>query len=178
MRYGYLAHHGVKGQKWGIRRYQNPDGSLTAAGKRRYYDKDGNEKYVYPVVTGERIGIGNMSFSTGNIFHEHGRKMTLKKADQYLQKEMDKGNISDVFKDGSEEFVRLTSKGAKKINALGKLKGDARSKEGGQLMSDYYIQMNKGFGKDLTDRALKYLKLVTLSGAAVGGAYLYSKHSK
>lgn len=32
----YLAHHGVKGQKWGVRRYQNPDGSLTAEGERRY----------------------------------------------------------------------------------------------------------------------------------------------
>ena len=34
--YGYLAHHGVKGQKWGIRRYQNEDGSYTDEGKRRY----------------------------------------------------------------------------------------------------------------------------------------------
>lgn len=32
---GYLAHHGVKGMKWGVRRYQNLDGSLTAAGKKR-----------------------------------------------------------------------------------------------------------------------------------------------
>lgn len=32
----YLAHHGIKGQKWGIRRYQNPDGSLTSEGKHRY----------------------------------------------------------------------------------------------------------------------------------------------
>ena len=31
-----LYHHGIKGQKWGVRRYQNPDGSLTAAGKVRY----------------------------------------------------------------------------------------------------------------------------------------------
>lgn len=37
----YLAHHGIKGMKWGIRRFQNPDGTLTAAGKNRYYGQDG-----------------------------------------------------------------------------------------------------------------------------------------
>ena len=41
---GYaIAHHGIKGQKWGIRRYQNPDGSLTEAGKKRY------QGYVYGI---------------------------------------------------------------------------------------------------------------------------------
>ena len=32
----FLCHHGIKGQKWGVRNYQNADGSLTAAGKERY----------------------------------------------------------------------------------------------------------------------------------------------
>lgn len=31
----FIAHHGILGQKWGVRRYQNKDGSLTDAGKRR-----------------------------------------------------------------------------------------------------------------------------------------------
>ena len=35
-----ILHFGTKGMKWGIRRYQNPDGSLTPEGKRRY----GNEE--------------------------------------------------------------------------------------------------------------------------------------
>lgn len=32
----YLVHHGIKGQKWGVRRFQNQDGSYTNAGKTRY----------------------------------------------------------------------------------------------------------------------------------------------
>ena len=34
--YEYLAHSGIKGMKWGIRRYRNEDGTLTEAGKKRY----------------------------------------------------------------------------------------------------------------------------------------------
>lgn len=35
--YNYeLYHHGILGQKWGVRRYQNPDGTLTEEGKKRY----------------------------------------------------------------------------------------------------------------------------------------------
>ena len=37
-----IYHHGIKGQKWGVRRYQNPDGTLTAEGRARYFNKDGS----------------------------------------------------------------------------------------------------------------------------------------
>lgn len=36
----YIFHHGIKGMKWGVRRFQNKDGSLTNAGKKRYIEYD------------------------------------------------------------------------------------------------------------------------------------------
>lgn len=43
---GELYHHGIKGQRWGIRRFQNNDGSLTSAGKKRAGDlaSEGSKK--------------------------------------------------------------------------------------------------------------------------------------
>lgn len=37
-----LYHHGIRGQKWGVRRFQNKDGTLTPAG-RRHYDEDSDD---------------------------------------------------------------------------------------------------------------------------------------
>lgn len=45
-----LINHGIKGQKWGVRRYQNEDGSLTEKGRPRLgldkYDRDHNSDTV------------------------------------------------------------------------------------------------------------------------------------
>lgn len=46
METNYLSHHGIKGQRWGVRRYQNADGSLTSEGKARLgnYKEKENQK--------------------------------------------------------------------------------------------------------------------------------------
>lgn len=51
----YLQHHGVEGQKWGVRRYQNEDGSLTALGKERYFSKESHDN-VYSSVKANSFG--------------------------------------------------------------------------------------------------------------------------
>lgn len=71
-----LCHHGIKGQKWGVRRYQNKDGSLTYAGKKRalkiqdqYTEFSKNKKY--------RDKDGNLTYA--------GRKKELKMKEQYSE---------------------------------------------------------------------------------------------
>ena len=62
-----LYHHGIKGQRWGIRRYQNPDGTLTALGKVHYglsskfsYNKT-NREWSKKVLNNNKIRTKNMA---------------------------------------------------------------------------------------------------------------------
>lgn len=48
----YLMHFGIKGQKWGVRRFQNSDGTLTAAGKERYGSEKEQKKFAEKLMKG------------------------------------------------------------------------------------------------------------------------------
>ena len=63
MRDNELYHHGIKGQKWGIRRYQNKDGTLTNAGKKRLAKEEArikSEKRYFKIVSVHRIKLKNL----------------------------------------------------------------------------------------------------------------------
>lgn len=61
---GELYHHGIKGMKWGVRRYQNKDGSLTAAGKRKQARLDKKATKLY-TRAGIRYGQAEYERSRG-----------------------------------------------------------------------------------------------------------------
>ena len=76
----HLAHWGIKGQKWGIRRFQNPDGTLTEAGKQRYgkalddsYKKIINE-YAKEKKKVARTGkVSSFNKKINNASHEYSK---------------------------------------------------------------------------------------------------------
>lgn len=67
----YLEHHGIKGMKWGVRRYQNYDGSLTSAGKRRQgIISDKKDPYM------EKYGELSTQYRINQKMHEQSRSLT------------------------------------------------------------------------------------------------------
>lgn len=88
----YLTHHGIKGQKWGVRRFENYDGTLTPAGKERYgsmsvyYDDRGVS--VKDTKTGNRVvikGDSNTWEEMQQIYTERGLKDYYKDATEALK---------------------------------------------------------------------------------------------
>lgn len=74
-----LYHYGIKGQKWGRRRYQNPDGTLTAEGKKRYDDDGPNESRSgvgKKVATGVAVGAA-VGLAAYAMYNPKSRKLIL-----------------------------------------------------------------------------------------------------
>ena len=125
-----LYHHGVKGQKWGVRRYQNPDGTLTKAGKKKYL------KDMYK----------DMSSHFEKQISEEARKVTTLGRNGYADAGMDwssayrKGKVTS--KDAQQ--VRKAAKNTRDyaVAKYGKSAVDALAKSGvwGRPISDFIIK--------------------------------------
>lgn len=81
---GVLKHHGIKGQKWGVRRFRNKDGSLTPLGRKRYSEEDDSNWSEDAKVTSElrKKSVNEMS------------NAELKKLNERLQLERNYSNLN------------------------------------------------------------------------------------
>lgn len=136
-----LYHHGVKGQKWGVRRYQNKDGSLTLAGKKRalkmqnqytelsnnkkYHDKDGNLTYKgrkkalrmkesYSELTGKQLKK-YPSKSKPSTSSEPKQKSISEMSNKEIQDKIDRIRLENTLKSLTPEKM---SAGQKFVNGM------------------------------------------------------------
>ena len=87
-----LCHYGIKGMRWGIRRYQNPDGSLTPAGKKKY-SKEVYKKIEYSGKQGKTWYEISDELSKDNKFKSAIEgKSDLRKAHKEFSELSDKRN--------------------------------------------------------------------------------------
>lgn len=142
-----LYHYGVKGMKWGIRRYQNKDGTLTSKGKKRYEksnDNSNDEDEIKnnksrKILTKRNIAIG--ATVVGASLAAMGAMYVYKKTNPTMHvKYMNFGEIVDINNLSSKDIIvkkgtkfhRVSSKSVEDYAEEGKriytsyLKSDAR----------------------------------------------------
>lgn len=90
-----IYHHGIVGMHWGIRRYQNSDGSLTNAGRKRYLDETGEvsykgiKKYQKDVVKSEKLDPKWAKKNYETIYNKTYKK-SKKEMEEYLDSDLNK----------------------------------------------------------------------------------------
>ena len=116
MEYNELYHWGVKGMKWGVRRFQNEDGSLTPAGKKRYAEDAEYKKEI----DGQRREKALKSTNAEEVYKNRDVLTTaeLNERINRINAEQNLANLSNRNKKSGYDFVDKALKLGRKVNEV------------------------------------------------------------
>ena len=154
-----LYHHGVLGQRWGFRRYQNADGTLTPAGRRRA-NKLAEQ---YAKVTGKKLIVKKKSVQ-GN--EKQKPKTISEMSDQEIQAKINRINLENTYKkllSQQPQNMKKVSRGKAFVNNIKKNVITPALTDAGRTLLGNLIK-KKGndliYGNGKSDPAKEYEKKV------------------
>ena len=173
----YLAHHGIKGQKWGVRRFQNPDGTWTADGRVRY----AKQEYKSAQKELRKANSLKKSFGMSMVNNRSKANDAREKAevafDAYRKARSDRAREKHGEKGEYREHVRQM----RKAGAPGSAADTANNNRSSRL----YDRLSAERGKDYADKVSKsvlaqnYALLATgvaLTGMGIAAEYALDKY--
>lgn len=167
-----LTHHGIRGQKWGKRRFQYNDGSLTPAGEKRYYDGDGGSSGGKSAAKAKR----KAEIDTAKNAYKQAKKTEKTKEKELLKKY---GELEDQMTYGKNADSKKNAAIQKQLDKL-----DREMSENKRATKNAKNEYKKA--KELTPEEKKErTKKVAVAGATVAavavatyGAYKLNKYVK
>lgn len=136
--YSELYHFGIKGQKWGVRRYQNKDGTLTNAGKKRVY----KTVKKYSKQKDRRAALGQ-AVGEDKVITEAARKVLplAKKHSEVAARRNTMASEMEKEYNNGKTYENISKKYQKKYDALVKqqAKEYAKYKEETKKVVDEYL---------------------------------------
>lgn len=141
-----LYHYGILGMKWGIRRYQNPDGSLTSAGRKRYSGAEGQRKLSKDISQiNARISKSEFKGNTSEV--------------EFLKK------MRDSLVDETKKYYDSFSADEKKFQELMKKDISQLSTQDLQFMNNR-IQAKNAYASNTESYASKFMRTVATQVAS------------
>lgn len=165
-----LYHHGTKGMKWGVRRYQNKDGSLTAKGKKRYA-RDAREQ-----------GYSKRDSETGKYYKQSkkkGREDLEVDASRYVKEDITRskrlveetGRMTGEIKRANDNAIR--NKPKEKMDLSNMSDQELRERINRQMLENQYNNIfapqNTSKGREYASQVLETAgSALTITSSALG----------
>lgn len=148
----YLKHHGIKGQKWGVRRFQKKDGSLTPEGRKRYGDSDGDiAGAAEKKQSAKDVRVNNAAkkyLNEDGTLNNEGKRKFMSKED--MMNSLRKADDLNRLNSASE----LTS-GAKQMAEVGKQKVSEKRRREQAALDEELKTLLRDKASNMSDKELR-----------------------